>query len=116
MKRVAVITGASQGLGLALATSLAARGWNVVIDARDAARLDDARAQISAAATPGARVVAVAGDVSDPAHRHALAAHARELGPVQVLVNNASTLGASPLPTIDAITDDVWHEIFAVNV
>src|SRR5687767_12311988 len=90
--RVAVITGASQGLGLALATALAAEGWNLVIDARNAARLDDAVALIAATAPASARVVAVAGDVSDPAHRRALAEHARALGPVQALVNNASTL------------------------
>ena len=114
--RVAVITGASQGLGLALATELAAEGWNLVIDARNAARLDDAVALIAATAPASARVVAVAGDVSDPAHRRALAEHARALGPVQALVNNASTLGASPLPTLDEITDEVLHRTFAVNV
>jgi NAD(P)-dependent dehydrogenase (short-subunit alcohol dehydrogenase family) len=103
-------------LGLALARALAARGWSLVIDARSATRLGDAAAQLTAAATAGARVVAVAGDVSDPVHRSALAEHARALGPVQLLVNNASTLGASPLPAIDEITDDVLQRVFAVNV
>ncbi|HUP72346.1 MAG TPA: SDR family oxidoreductase [Acidimicrobiales bacterium] len=115
-QRVAVITGASQGLGLALARALAADGWSVVIDARDATRLAETEVLLAAAASAGARVLAVAGDVSDPAHRDALAAHARALGPVQLLVNNASTLGASPLPAIDEITVDVLHRIFAVNV
>ena len=88
---VAVITGGSQGLGLALAEALARDGWALVIDARRGDRLDAAVARLAGHTD----VVGVRGDVTDPAHRSALARAARELGPVRLLVNNASTLGAS---------------------
>ena len=91
---VAIVTGASQGLGLALADALADRGWALVVDARRADRLDAAVARLAARTT----VVGVAGDVTDPAHRAELARAAASLGTVGLLVNNASTLGASPLP------------------
>src|SRR3954469_25756574 len=95
----ALVTGASRGLGLALARSLAADGWSLVIDARGAEALESARAELSAAA-PGARIVAVAGDVADPDHRAALAGAVRSLGRLDLLVNNASILGPSPLPPL----------------
>src|SRR5437879_1573045 len=91
---VAVVTGASQGLGRALAAALAREGYALVVDARRADRLDAAVEQLARVGP----VVGVAGDVTDPAHRAALAAEARRLGPVAVVVNNASTLGGSPLP------------------
>ena len=91
---VAVITGGSQGLGLALARTLAEAGWALVIDARRRDRLDAAAAEL----TGLTKVVGIPGDVSDPRHRRALADAAQRLGPVRLLVNNASTLGASPLP------------------
>ncbi len=109
---VAVITGASQGLGLALAEALAARGWALVVDARRAARLDTAVARLSSLT----EVVGLAGDVNDPEHRRALARAAAELGRVDLVVNNASTLGASPLPTLAAITPDVLRRTFDTNV
>jgi NAD(P)-dependent dehydrogenase (short-subunit alcohol dehydrogenase family) len=111
--RVAVITGASQGLGLALAEALAEEGWSLVVDARRGDRLDRAA---RALAGPGRRVVAVAGDVTDPAHREAVAAAAGGLGPVALVVNNASTLGASPLPTLREIDPAVLRRVFEVNV
>jgi NAD(P)-dependent dehydrogenase (short-subunit alcohol dehydrogenase family) len=109
---VAVITGASQGLGLALAEALAADGWALVIDARRADRLRAAESRLARAAT----VVAVPGDVTEPAHRDALADAAASLGPVRLLVNNASTLGASPLPTLATISTEVLTAVFATNV
>jgi NAD(P)-dependent dehydrogenase (short-subunit alcohol dehydrogenase family) len=109
---VAVVTGASQGLGLALADALATAGWALVIDARRADRLDHAA---RALATRTA-VRAVVGDVTDAHHRDALARAAAELGPVRLVVNNASTLGASPLPAVGDITDDVWLAVMATNV
>ncbi len=109
---VAVITGASQGLGLALADALADAGWSLVIDARRRDRLDVAVNRLGAKTT----VVGVAGDVTDPAHRRALARAAAGLGPVQALVHNASTLGASPLPSLATIGTDVLRSVFEVNV
>lgn len=109
---VAVVTGGSQGLGLALARALAEAGWALVIDARRRDRLDAATAEL----TDLTDVVGVRGDVSDPRHRQALADAAQRLGPVQLLVNNASTLGASPLPRLHDLDPDVWHRIFDVNV
>jgi NAD(P)-dependent dehydrogenase (short-subunit alcohol dehydrogenase family) len=103
-------------LGLALAKALAKDGWSLVIDARGAARLDAAAADIAAHRVGPAEVVAVAGDIADPAHRNAIVGHARALGQVRLVVNNASTLGASPLPLFDEVTDDIMRRVFDVNV
>jgi NAD(P)-dependent dehydrogenase (short-subunit alcohol dehydrogenase family) len=109
---VAVVTGASQGLGSALAEALADRGWALVVDARRAGRLDAAVARLASRTA----VVGVAGDVTDPEHRRALARAAAGLGRVALVVNNASTLGASPLPSLAAITPEVLRATFATNV
>ena len=102
---VAVVTGASQGLGLALAEALAARGWALVIDARRADRLD---AAVDASRRSHTVVVGVAGDVDRPrAPRASWRAPPRSSARSQLVVNNASTLGASPLPPLDTITPDV---------
>ncbi|GGN59390.1 oxidoreductase [Streptomyces kronopolitis] len=91
---VAIITGASKGLGRALAGALARRGWDLVVDARSAGPLEEAARELRGA---GARVAALPGDVTDGGHRAALVAAARELGGLDLLVNNASALGAEPL-------------------
>jgi len=109
---VAVVTGASQGLGLALAEALADAGWALVIDARRRDRLDEAIASLAARGP----AIGVAGDVTDPAHRRAVADAAAELGPVRLLVNNASTLGASPLPSLREIGVAELRRVFDVNV
>jgi NAD(P)-dependent dehydrogenase (short-subunit alcohol dehydrogenase family) len=109
---VAVVTGGSQGLGLALTGALVDAGWSVVVDARRADRLDAAVRDLAA---PG-RVVGIAGDVTDPGHRAALVRAAADLGPVRLLVNNASTLGASPLPPLAELDPDVLRRVFDVNV
>ena len=109
---VAVITGASQGLGRALAEALVDRGWSLVVDARRAERLDRA---VGALGSRGA-VVGIAGDVTDPDHRDAIVQAAATLGAVQLVVNNASTLGASPLPSIADLDASTWHRLFDVNV
>ena len=96
MRRTALVTGASRGLGRALATALAADGWNIVVDGRDAAALDAARARIDAAG-PG-EVVALTGDIDDPIHVAGLVGAAVDQGRFELLVNNAGTLGPSPLP------------------
>jgi NAD(P)-dependent dehydrogenase (short-subunit alcohol dehydrogenase family) len=85
-----LVTGAGRGLGLELAHALLDRGWRVVVDARRASHL--------AAALPGA--VVVPGDVTDPAHRAALATVVSGFGRLDLLVNNASELGPSPLPRL----------------
>ena len=108
--RNAVITGASRGLGLALARGLAAEGWSLVIDARDA----DALA--AAAASLPAEVTALPGDIADPAHRDALRRAVADLGGPDLLVNNAGTLGASPLPAIADYPVAELRDLFEVNV
>jgi NAD(P)-dependent dehydrogenase (short-subunit alcohol dehydrogenase family) len=108
----AVITGASRGLGLALAQGLAADGWSLVIDARDAEAL-----RYAALCLPtGSAVTAVPGDIKDPGHRAALRRAADDLGGPDLLVNNAGTLGASPLPAIADYPIDDLRAAFEVNV
>ena len=105
--RTAIVTGGSRGLGLALVRALAAAGWHVVTDGRDAAALGAA-----AGAVPG--VVAIPGDVTDAAHRAALVTAA---GPsIDLVVNNAGGLGPSPLPPLAAYPLDALADLFAVNV
>jgi NAD(P)-dependent dehydrogenase (short-subunit alcohol dehydrogenase family) len=107
---VAIVTGASRGLGLALARALAARGWRLVVDARGAEALERARAELAARTD----VTALAGDVSDAWHRDALIAAA---GPrLDLLVNNASVLGPSPQPALDAYPLGQLERVYAVNV
>src|SRR4051812_25071032 len=108
---VAVITGASQGLGRALAHELAGRGWSLVLDARHESALAEA-----VRALPGGPHPAVAGDVADPAHRRDLVDVAAELGGATALVNNASTLGASPLPAFADLDTATYLHILQVNL
>jgi NAD(P)-dependent dehydrogenase (short-subunit alcohol dehydrogenase family) len=106
----ALITGASRGLGLALARELARRSWRLVIDARGAEALDAARAELAELT----EVVAIPGDVADAAHREALVAAA---GPrIDLLVNNASLLGPSPQPALSDYPLDVLERVYRVNV
>jgi NAD(P)-dependent dehydrogenase (short-subunit alcohol dehydrogenase family) len=97
---VAIVTGASMGLGEALAAGLARAGWSLVIDARGAEDLARAAAAMEAALVPGAGLVARPGDINDPAHRADLLAAATSLGGLDLLVNNASALGPTPLPPL----------------
>jgi NAD(P)-dependent dehydrogenase (short-subunit alcohol dehydrogenase family) len=102
----AIITGASKGLGLAMAKRFAASGADVAILARTQATLDAARAEIEAQA-PGRRVVAIACDVAqaaDIARAHAAATAA--LGPIDIVVNNA---GASATGPFETTTDEAWQ-------
>lgn len=109
----ALVTGASRGLGLALARRLADRGWDLVLDARGAEDLEAA-----AAALPGGtRVHAVTGDVADEAHRGALVDAVAELGTgLDALVHNASTLGPVPLPAVADVGLDDLRAVYEVNV
>lgn len=111
--QTALITGASRGLGRALARDLAAGGWRVVADARTAADLDRAAADRRAAGS-GAGLVPVPGDLADPAHRRALAAAAG--AELDLLVLNASSLGQTPLPPLAGYDLAELRAVLEVNV
>jgi NAD(P)-dependent dehydrogenase (short-subunit alcohol dehydrogenase family) len=112
MTPTAIITGASRGLGLALADALAGRGWNLVVDAREPRALEAARGRLAAHAPA---VAALPGDVADEGHRHSLVDAARSLGGLDLLVNNASTLGATPLPALATYPLAELRQAFEVN-
>lgn len=109
--RTALITGASRGLGLALARTLATEGWNLIIDARGAEDLESARVELADLT----HVVAIPGDVTDDEHRRSLAGAARELGDLDALVNNASTLGPSPQPALLDYPLETLEEVYRTN-
>ena len=110
--RTALITGASRGLGCALARGLAARGWNLIITARDAERLRSVRDELARIT----HVAALAGDVTEPAHRHALAIIARGHTGIDALVNNAGLLGPSPQPGLLDYPLDAFEGVVRANV
>jgi NAD(P)-dependent dehydrogenase (short-subunit alcohol dehydrogenase family) len=110
--RIALVTGGSRGLGLAVVRALASRGWSLVIDARGAEALDRARTELSMAA----EVRAVAGDVADESHRRRLIDEARSLGRLDLVVNNASLLGPSPQPALEAYPLEVLEDVYRANV
>jgi NAD(P)-dependent dehydrogenase (short-subunit alcohol dehydrogenase family) len=108
---VAIVTGASRGLGLATARALAEQGWSVAADARRADQL-----LAAADSMPAGRFVAVPGDITDPGHRAELVAAARQLGTITLLMNNASRLGPSPQPGLAAYPQPDLAAVYAVNV
>ncbi|WP_030182719.1 SDR family NAD(P)-dependent oxidoreductase [Streptomyces sp. NRRL S-813] len=110
---VAIITGASKGLGRALAEALAARGWDLVLDARTAAVLKETADRLT---TYGTRVTALSGDVTDSGHRAELVAAARRLGGLDLLMSNASALGAEPLVRLEALAPEGLRRALEVNV
>jgi NAD(P)-dependent dehydrogenase (short-subunit alcohol dehydrogenase family) len=105
----AVVTGASRGLGAALAHSLAEDGWALVVDGRDPAAL-------RAAAGSAPRTIAIAGDISDEAHRDDLATAAASLGGLDLVVLNAGTLGPSPLPPLERLRLSDLRATLEVNL
>jgi NAD(P)-dependent dehydrogenase (short-subunit alcohol dehydrogenase family) len=107
----ALITGASRGLGLALARRLAGEGWTLIINARGAKDLEAARAGLAELS----RVIAIPGDVRSEEHRRALADAARDAGGLDALVNNASILGPSPQPELLDYPLDVLEEVYRAN-
>ncbi|APY89018.1 SDR family NAD(P)-dependent oxidoreductase [Streptomyces alfalfae] len=110
---VAIITGASKGLGRALGAGLAGNGWDLVLDARTASVLDEAADELR---SYGTRVEALPGDVTDAGHRAELVAAARRLGGLGLLVNNASALGAEPLVRLDGLALDGLRAALETNV
>jgi len=106
MSGKALITGASRGLGLALAGTLARRGWHVVADARDAGRLTEAFADFP-------DITTIPGDVTDLTHRKRRAEATKD--GLDLLVNNASTLGPSPQPRLADYPGDELERVYAVN-
>jgi NAD(P)-dependent dehydrogenase (short-subunit alcohol dehydrogenase family) len=111
-QRTALITGASRGLGLALARALAQRGWNLIIDARDAERLRAVRDELSLIT----HVAALAGDARDAAHRSELAVLARGHSGLDAVINNAGTLGPSPMPALLDLNLGAFEETLFTNV
>ncbi|MEQ4205826.1 SDR family oxidoreductase [Actinopolymorpha sp. B9G3] len=112
---VALITGASRGLGLALAGGLADRGWSLVIDARNPDPLADAARELTARAGSAGTVTSLAGSVTDPGHRAELVEAAALLGGPDLVVNNAGVLGPSPLPAVADLGLAAYREILEVG-
>src|SRR5262245_35294247 len=110
--RVALITGASKGLGAMLASFLAGQGYDVILTARGNDALQETASKIQA----DTKVIALAGDVSDPAHRRKLVEAAQSLGRLDILVNNASDLGPSPMPALADYPLERLAEVFNTNV
>jgi NAD(P)-dependent dehydrogenase (short-subunit alcohol dehydrogenase family) len=112
MAHTALITGASRGLGLALARALAQHGWQLLIDGRGAVALETARAELAQHTT----VIAISGDVTDAAHRQSLAEAAAQLGGLDIAVNNASILGPSPQPNLLDYPLEILEQVYRANV
>ena len=110
--QTALITGASRGLGLALARELTQQNWRLIINARGEDALEDAREELS----KWTEVIAIAGDVTDPQHRKALRNAAKELGGLDAVINNAGILGPSPQPELLDYPLDILADVYRANV
>lgn len=112
-RRVALVTGASKGLGRTIAGWLAGQGYALIVTARSADALQQAA---DAFAAYGGPVVALPGDIDDVNHRVRLMQAAAEFGRLDVLVNNASDVGPSPLRELTAFPLDQLAKLFSINV
>ncbi|HET9258960.1 MAG TPA: SDR family oxidoreductase [Acidimicrobiia bacterium] len=110
--RVALVTGASRGLGLAVVGRLAENGWRLLIDAREAQPLEAARRDLA----KRTETTAIPGDISDRAHRSELVGAVRRFGRLDALINNASTLGPSPRPNLADYDIADYRRVLEVNV
>ncbi len=112
MTNTALITGASRGLGLALARQLAAQHWILILDARGTDSLEAVRAELAALT----QVIAIPGDINATEHRQALLRAVQSVGGLDVLINNASTLGPSPRPALLDYPLDQLELVYRTNV
>lgn len=112
-RKVALITGSSRGLGRTLAEFLAVQGYSLILTARDKGALEETAEALKSYGHP---VYALAGDVTDDAHRRTLARVAAEEGGLDLLVNNASDLGVSPLPELANYPLSALRKVFEANV
>lgn len=112
-RRVALVTGGSRGLGAALAAFLAGQGWDLVLSARGAYELGETARALE---NYGGEVLALPGDVGDAEHRRRLAEAAAWLGRLDLLVNNASDLGPTPLPALAEYPADDLARVLHTNV
>jgi NAD(P)-dependent dehydrogenase (short-subunit alcohol dehydrogenase family) len=111
--QVALVTGSSRGLGLEVARLLARRGLRLILTARGAPALEQAAAELS----EDTQVVALPGDVADRSHAERLVALGEtRFGPIDLLINNASTLGPIPMGYLEALPPDALGHVLRVNV
>ena len=110
--KIALITGASRGLGMSLASALAQKGWTLVIDARGKDALEKVRKDLSIRT----RVKAISGDISSEKHRKSLFDTVKDLGRLNLLVNNASFLGPSPQPVLAEYPLSILEVVYKTNV
>jgi len=110
---VAIVTGASKGFGRAVARLLAERGLRLIIDARGESTLREAERELAGFT----EVIALPGDVAEAAHVHRLVQTAEErFGRIDLIINNASTIGRSPMPPLENLSPAVFDRVFATNV
>lgn len=113
MNKVALITGASRGLGHSLAHFLAGQGMNLIISARGEAALQSVQSELAAMGTD---VQAIVGDVSSADHRQRLLHAAHSVGRLDLLINNASILGPSPQPNLAKYPLETFEQVLDVNL
>ena len=112
-KKLAIITGASKGLGKILARWLANQNYNLIITARHLEPLTTVASDLE---KTGVTVHALVGDVQDSVHQQALAKIAKQYGQVDLLFNNASTLGTLPMQTLKNYDLEALTDVFRINV